>query len=88
MIFSSSEFSVASILSYPEIGCLYKYCPKTWEVLKVLFLSNKLPAKSASEYLIKSKDELLGYQSPKCKLPLRYLKILLIAFKLDSLGLD
>ena len=26
-----------------------KHCPKTWQVLEVLFLSNKLPAKAVSE---------------------------------------
>ena len=54
----------------------------------MLFLSSKLPIKYASEKLTKSKDEPLGYQSPKCNIPLRYFMMHLMAFKCDSLGYD
>jgi hypothetical protein len=38
--------------------------PRNWQVYDVLFLSILHPAQSASEYLIKSKVDPLGNQSP------------------------
>ena len=62
--------------------------PKNWQVPLVLFLSNLHPAKSVSEYPNKSIYESLEYHNPRVWVPFKYLRILLTAFKWDSLGLD
>ena len=54
----------------------------------MLFLSNLYSTNSVSEYPIKFIDNCLENYNPKVCIPFKYFKILLIAFKCDSLGLD
>ena len=65
-----------------------KQGPRKWAIPKVLFLSTKKPAQSASACPTKSKLHPLGYHRAKSSVCFKYLKICLIAFKCDSLGLD
>ena len=60
--------------------------PKRWHVPLVLFLSSLHPTKSKSEKSIRLKEVPLGYHKPTLVVPLRYLIILLIVVKWDSLG--
>ena len=59
--------------------------PKRWHVPLVLFLSSLHPTKSKSEKSIRLKEVPLGYHKPTLVVPLRYLIILLIVVKWDSL---
>ena len=65
-----------------------KLTPKNWQVSLVLFLSNLHPAKSTSEYLIKSIDESLKYHNPRVCIPFKFFKFFLTAFKYDSFEFD
>ena len=64
-----------------------KEFPRKWHVPLVLFRSTLQPAKSTSEYLIRSNDVNL-YHKPISIVPVRYLKMRLTALKWDSLGQD
>ncbi|MED6191258.1 hypothetical protein PIB30_114424, partial [Stylosanthes scabra] len=58
-----------------------KEFPKRWQVPLVLFLSNLQPAKSESEYPIRSQADPFGYHNPTFKVPMRYFIILFTALK-------
>ena len=58
----------------------------SWHVPLVLFLSTLQLAKFESTYPINLKFAPLGYHNPTFCVPLRYLNILLVAFKWLSLG--
>jgi len=65
-----------------------KQGPRKLAIPKVLFLSTKKPAQSASTYPMKSKLHPWGHHKAKSGVCFKYLKILLTTFKCVSLGLD
>jgi hypothetical protein len=60
--------------------------PKNWQVLEVDFLSNRHPAKSASEKSWRAKEEHVEYQRPKSGVWCKYVKIRFTACRCDVLG--
>ena len=62
--------------------------PSRWHVPLVLFLSNLHPAKSELEYPTKWIGKCEGYHKPMDGVPLRYLRILLVALRWNSFGQD
>ncbi len=76
----------ASVVDWAALDCLredqqIKEVPKKWQVPEVLFLSILHPAKSASEYPMRSRDEDAEYQRPNSRVYLRYLKMCLTALR-------
>ena len=72
----------ASVVDKATLYCFFEnhdisMFPKNWQVLKVLFLSNLHPPKSASKYACRIKDESLGYHKPRLGVSLRYLNFFL-----------
>jgi hypothetical protein len=70
----------ASVVDWETLYCLpedqdTKEDPKNWQVPEVDFLSNRHPAKSASEKTWSTKEEDTGYQRPKSGVWRKYLKI-------------
>ena len=64
-------------------------CPKKWQVPLVFFFFQPYNRKkSASENPINSKLSLLGYHKPMSIVLFKYLKILFMELKWDSLGQD
>jgi hypothetical protein len=81
----------ASIVDWATLDCLRedqdtKEDPKNWQVLEVDFLSNRHPAKSASEKLWRAKEEDAEYQRPKSGVWHKYLNMRLTACRCEVLG--
>jgi hypothetical protein len=81
----------ASVVGWATLDCLRedqdtKVEPKNWQALEVDFLSNRHPAKSASEKPWRAKEEDAEYQRPKSVVCRKYLKIRLTACQCEVLG--
>jgi hypothetical protein len=78
-------------VDWATLGCLRedqdtKEDPKNWEVPEVDFLSNRHPAKSASEKPWRAKEEDVEYQRPKSGVWHKYLNMQLTACQCEVLG--
>jgi hypothetical protein len=81
----------ASVVDWATLDCWRedqntKEDPKNWQVLEVDFLSNRHPAKSASEKPWSSKEEDAEYQRPKSGVWRKYLKIHFTACRCEVLA--
>jgi hypothetical protein len=81
----------ASVVDWATLDCLRedrdtKEEPKNWQVPEVDSLSNRHPAKSASEKPWSAKEEDAEYQRPKSGVWRKYLKIRFTACRCEVLG--
>jgi hypothetical protein len=81
----------ASVVDCETLDCLQedqdtKEEPKNWQVPEVDFLSNRHPAKSASEKPWSAKEEDAENQRPKSGVWRKYLKIRFTAYRCEVLG--
>jgi hypothetical protein len=81
----------ASVVDWETLDCLRedqytKEDPKNWQVPEVDFLSNRHPAKSASEKPWRAKEEDAECQRPKLGVWHKYLKIRFTACQCEVLG--
>jgi hypothetical protein len=80
-----------TIVDWATLDCLRedqdtKEDPKNWQVPEVDFLSNRHPAKSASEKPWSAKEENAEYQRPKSRVWRKYLKIRFTTCRCEVLG--
>jgi hypothetical protein len=81
----------ASVVDWATLDCLRedqdtKEDPKNWQVPEVHFLSNRHPAKSASEKPWSAKEEDAEYQRPKSGVWRKYLNMCLTVCRCEVLG--
>jgi hypothetical protein len=81
----------ASVVEWAALDCLQedqdtKEDTKNWQVPEVDSLSNRHPAKSASEKRWRAKEEDVEYQRPKSGVWRKYLKIRFTACRCEVLG--
>jgi hypothetical protein len=81
----------ASVVDWATLDCLgedqdTKVDPKNWQVPEVDFLSNRHPAKSASEKPWSAKEEDTEYQRLKSGVWRKYLNMRLTAYRCEVIG--